>query len=132
MAGEERFRADRTAWRGKTRGHSAHNRAPAIRVPRDAESAVPSRPGSAPRSAGGCDPGFVQARSACPLGPLRIANLGRFFALVPSDPVPGLQDFAGQVVSEFDRFRASMTPQDLRRRLKPSLDEEESIGSVST
>ena len=49
---------------------------------------------------------FVQRRPPCPIGPMQVTTLGGFFALAPRKPAPFLQAFAGQVVSEFDRFRA--------------------------
>ncbi|RWI63658.1 MAG: DUF1045 domain-containing protein [Mesorhizobium sp.] len=73
---------------------------------------------------------FVQSRPPCPVGPLQVTRLGRFFALTPCKPAPFLQGFAGQLVSEFDRFRAPMTPDDLQRRLEASLDEEQMTNLV--
>lgn len=68
---------------------------------------------------------FTSNRASCPVGPLRVAMLGEFFALVPRGATPFLNILASQAVSEFDRFRAAMNPQELRRRMRADLDEKE-------
>ena len=47
---------------------------------------------------------------------LKIERLGPFFALVPPEPVAGLDDLADEVVREFDRFRAPLGEADIQRR----------------
>jgi len=42
--------------------------------------------------------------------------LGNFIALVPDEPSPALQELAQACVEAFDRFRASLSPQDRARR----------------
>ncbi|PSH56472.1 DUF1045 domain-containing protein [Phyllobacterium sophorae] len=73
---------------------------------------------------------FAQRRPPCPIGPLRVTALGKFFTLAPINTTPYLRSFATRVVSEFDRFRAPLTAQDLQRRLKSSLDEAEMTNLV--
>ena len=50
-----------------------------------------------------------------------VGRLGAFFALVPGDPCDALQDFAGEVVRRFERFRAPLTPADIARRKPEAL-----------
>jgi putative phosphonate metabolism protein len=45
-----------------------------------------------------------------------VGRLGSFFALVPGDHCEALQDFAGEVVRRFERFRAPLTSADIARR----------------
>lgn len=73
---------------------------------------------------------FAENRPPCPIGPLRIARLGGFFALVPRQTSPGLQALAARVVSDFDPFRAPLTPEELLRRLRAPLDETETTHLV--
>ncbi|MDI6025777.1 DUF1045 domain-containing protein [Corticibacterium sp. UT-5YL-CI-8] len=47
---------------------------------------------------------------------LKIAQLDGFLALVPDGNLPELYQFAGEVVSTFDRFRAPLTEKDIERR----------------
>lgn len=66
---------------------------------------------------------FTSSRPPCPIGPMRIGTLRGFFAIMPRVKAPFVQGFAAQVVSQFDRFRAPMTAEDLRRRLGADLDD---------
>ncbi|RWH59331.1 MAG: DUF1045 domain-containing protein [Mesorhizobium sp.] len=68
---------------------------------------------------------FAASQRPCPIGPMRIIRLGGFFALMPRETTPFLRSFASRVVTEFDRFRAQMTPEDLQRQLSAPLDEAE-------
>lgn len=88
------------------------------------------RPGRTGQELGEAIRQFAESRPPCPIGPLRIARLGAFFALVPREPSPGLQALAARVVSDFDPFRAPMTPEELQRRLRASLDEAETTHLV--
>ena len=45
-----------------------------------------------------------------------VARLGGFFAIVPEEPSPALNEFAGQVVALFDRLRAPLTEKEFQRR----------------
>ncbi len=54
---------------------------------------------------------------------LAVSTLGRFIALTPAVPPPGLDRLAGDCVREFDPFRAPMSPDDRRRRLDAPLSE---------
>ncbi|MGH6760152.1 MAG: DUF1045 domain-containing protein [Phyllobacterium sp.] len=47
---------------------------------------------------------------------LKVAALGRFFALVPDAPVPALNQLANDVVVALDRFRAPPTETEIARR----------------
>jgi putative phosphonate metabolism protein len=51
---------------------------------------------------------------------LRVAALGRFLALVLTEPSETFSVLAADSVGEFDRFRASGTEQDLSQRLRDS------------
>ncbi|UCI31709.1 DUF1045 domain-containing protein [Mesorhizobium sp. B4-1-4] len=75
--------------------------------------------------------GFAANIPACPIGPLRIDLIGGFFALVPSQPLPSLRGFASRVVEEFDRFRAPMDADDLKRRMNGGLDDVEMTNLVT-
>lgn len=63
------------------------------------------------------------------IGRLRIARIGRFFALVPVAAPAALGDLADAVVRDFDRFRAPMDEAELARRSAADLDpvEEENL-----
>jgi hypothetical protein len=56
---------------------------------------------------------------------LRVGTLGRFLALILSQPSAELAEFAAACVSEFDRFRAPASPSELAVRLKGSLSPQE-------
>lgn len=57
--------------------------------------------------------------------PLQVASLGRFLALTLSEQSDKFSSFAASCVSEFDRFRAPATEQDLAQRLRDSLSARE-------
>jgi Protein of unknown function (DUF1045) len=48
-----------------------------------------------------------------------------FFAMVPRDPVPGLERLAASCTTIFDAFRAPITPRERARRLALKLNEEQ-------
>lgn len=56
---------------------------------------------------------------------LVICQLDGFFALVPSAPLPELDDFAAAVVRDFDRFRAPLSDAEIARRNPDALSPEE-------
>lgn len=60
---------------------------------------------------------------------LVVRRLGRFFALVPNEPVTELDAWAGRIVSNFDVFRAPLSEADIERRRKSglTLDEEANL-----
>jgi putative phosphonate metabolism protein len=60
-------------------------------------------------------------RAAVPLAGLRVASLGRFVALTPSEPSPALQALAFDIVQAFEPFRAPLTQADRERRLASPL-----------
>lgn len=59
---------------------------------------------------------FAAARPPAAAGPLALATLGPFFALVPEGRPAALHDLADATVVAFDAFRAPLTPQDRARR----------------
>lgn len=59
------------------------------------------------------------------LGPLQLATLGEFMALVPAVPAANLQALAAACVSELDDLRAPLTPAELARRHRAGLDARE-------
>lgn len=59
---------------------------------------------------------FAKSRAAFEIPKLVIGNLGPFFALVPDDTHPPLQDFAADVVEHFEPFRAALSESDIARR----------------
>jgi putative phosphonate metabolism protein len=54
-------------------------------------------------------------------GPLRVAAIDRFVALVPAEPYPQIEALADACVAAFDRFRAPLTQADRARRLAAGL-----------
>lgn len=64
---------------------------------------------------------FCSDREAPRLGPLRIADLENFTALAPDGPRPALDALAADAVRNFEPFRAPLSPEELARRLTPSL-----------
>jgi hypothetical protein len=55
-------------------------------------------------------------RDAPVIGRLVLGRLGDFFALVPAEAEPALQDLEGEVLEAFEPFRASLTPEEIARR----------------
>lgn len=78
-------------------------------------------PGTSRQELGNAIRRSTGSRWPYPIGPMRVARLRGFFALVPSAAPSFLRSFASQVVSEFDHFRAQMTTRDLQRRLRARL-----------
>ena len=64
---------------------------------------------------------FVATRAGFELPPLRLAVLGRFLALVPSEPCAPLDSLAADCVTDFDTFRASPSMDELARRRQGGL-----------
>ena len=65
---------------------------------------------------------LAQSLRAVPLGPLRVACLGNFVALLPVHTPPELQGLAQACVTELDDLRAPMLASELLRRRKQDLD----------
>lgn len=65
---------------------------------------------------------FAREQITLDIGRLKVARIGSFFALVPEEPTAALRALADEVVSEFDRFRAPMGPEEFARRNGPNLD----------
>jgi putative phosphonate metabolism protein len=68
---------------------------------------------------------FAKRYAAFEAPPLQVGTLGRFLALVLSQPSAELSEFAAACVSEFDRFRAPAGPRELALRLNGSLSPRE-------
>ena len=64
---------------------------------------------------------FVRSRPAVEVGPLQVAEIGSFIALVPTEACRPLDDLAAGCVRQFDRFRAPLTDKEMRRRLTTPL-----------
>lgn len=59
---------------------------------------------------------FAAEANAVVIPELVIRRLGRFFALVPNEPVLALDDLAGRIVADFEPFRAPLSEADIARR----------------
>ena len=59
---------------------------------------------------------FCAIRAAPCIGSLALARLGRFFALVPAAPEPGIAALEADIVEVFDTFRAPLTDAEMERR----------------
>ncbi|WP_142848204.1 DUF1045 domain-containing protein [Telmatospirillum sp. J64-1] len=71
---------------------------------------------------------FAAKRSAFEAPPLRLAELGRFLALIPSAPCPALEELAAESVRHFDGFRAPPSAAELqRRRSRPLTPRQEAL-----
>lgn len=64
---------------------------------------------------------FAAGRTAVLIPPLRVRTLGRFLALIPSEPAPALDELAAACVRAFDPFRAPPDPAELARRRAANL-----------
>ncbi len=60
-----------------------------------------------------------------PLGPLRVATLGNFVALVPAELSKAVQDIAATCVTDLDDLRAPLSRDERARRLAGGLDQRE-------
>ncbi|MCB1511857.1 MAG: DUF1045 domain-containing protein [Hyphomicrobiaceae bacterium] len=66
---------------------------------------------------------FAQEQTSVVLPAAEVSAIGRFLALVPSEPASPLNDLAGACVEAFERFRAPLSEADYARRLsKPLTD----------
>lgn len=72
---------------------------------------------------------FAAQADAVLVPELVIRRLGRFFALVPNERVPELDDLAGRIVAEFEPFRSPLSEADIARRRVAglTLDEETNL-----
>jgi len=85
------------------------------------------------RLADGCDEAMLSSRlhtlakTLAPvlLGPLRVASLSDFVALVPQGLATGLPELAAHCVRDLDDLRAPLSKADLLRRQSNKLDERE-------
>ncbi|WP_196259711.1 DUF1045 domain-containing protein [Pelagibacterium limicola] len=59
---------------------------------------------------------FVASSEAFTVPEMVVGNLSGFFAIVPREPSPALNAFAGEVVTAFEKFRAPLTTEDIARR----------------
>lgn len=60
---------------------------------------------------------FAATQAPVEIGPLRVASLDGFLALIPDDQPPALTDLAGRVVEHFDEYRAPLDEFERTRRL---------------
>lgn len=67
---------------------------------------------------------FAASTPAFDIPNVVIGQLGRFFALVPDRVYPVLQDFAAEIVEDFEPFRAPLSDADIARRKPDSLSPE--------
>ncbi|MDP2033982.1 MAG: DUF1045 domain-containing protein [Polaromonas sp.] len=68
---------------------------------------------------------LAQTLAPVALGPLQLATLGNFVALVPRAPPAGLQALAATCVTGLDDLRAPLTEAELARRRSAGLDTRE-------
>lgn len=68
---------------------------------------------------------FAAAAEPVLLSKLAPTRLDGFMALTPGGPAPDLDRFAGEVVTEFDRFRAPLSDSEIQRRNPDALSPEE-------
>ncbi|MBA4327865.1 MAG: hypothetical protein C0428_06530 [Polaromonas sp.] len=68
---------------------------------------------------------LAQTLTPVALGPLQLATLGNFVALVPQAPPAGLQKLAAACVTELGDLRAPLGEADLARRRSAGLDDRE-------
>ena len=66
--------------------------------------------------------GLASTLSPVALGPLRVASLGAFLALIPENSPPGLQVLAAACVTGLDDLRAPLRDAELVRRRIENLD----------
>lgn len=66
---------------------------------------------------------FCAAQPAFDIPSLVVGQLGPFFALIPAETHPPLQDFAAAVVEAFEPFRAPLSDADIARRKPERLSE---------
>lgn len=67
--------------------------------------------------------GFAARAKPFEVPQLVLSQLGPFFALVPGELCPELQDFAAEVVRRFSPFRAPLSEADIARRKPETLGE---------
>lgn len=67
---------------------------------------------------------FAATTQAFDIPNVIVGQLGRFFALVPDQVYPELQDFAARIVEEFEPFRAPLSDADIARRKPDTLSPE--------
>jgi putative phosphonate metabolism protein len=61
---------------------------------------------------------FAQATEPVAIGPIKLALIDGFLALIPADQSAELTDFTGEVVQRFDPFRAPPSDEERARRLR--------------
>ncbi|UCI08007.1 DUF1045 domain-containing protein [Mesorhizobium sp. B1-1-8] len=68
---------------------------------------------------------FAEATPPVIIPRLVVGQIDDFFALVPEQPLPALNSFAGEVVRAFDSFRAPLSEAEIERRSPDSLKPDE-------
>lgn len=66
---------------------------------------------------------FCEQSSSFVISPLKLIRLGKFFALVPEEERPRLNEFTAEVVRAFEPFRAPLSEADIARRNPDELDD---------
>lgn len=66
---------------------------------------------------------FCQSNATFDIPKVVVGQLGPFFALVPAQTYPQLQDFTASIVEHFERFRAPLSEADVARRKPERLSE---------
>lgn len=74
---------------------------------------------------------FARDRSWVDGGPIMVAAVGSFIALIPSEACPAVGELAFACVKAFDCFRAPMTEEERERRLRAPLSPRQ-IGHLDT
>ncbi len=69
--------------------------------------------------------GFTAATPAFAIPNVIVGQIGRFFAIVPDQVYPELQDFTAGVVEAFEPFRAPLSDADIARRKPDALSEKQ-------
>ncbi|MEM7722665.1 MAG: DUF1045 domain-containing protein [Pseudomonadota bacterium] len=70
---------------------------------------------------------FCATRPAVTIPALMLRLLGRFIALVPDAPAPGLADLAAATVEAFEPFRAPLNEAELAKRRKSRLTDRQEV-----
>jgi len=73
-------------------------------------------PGKSEAELGDALAAFAAANPPVAIGPLKLARIDGFLALVPAQQSRALTEFAARVVQHFEPFRAALTPEDKARR----------------
>lgn len=70
---------------------------------------------------------FAASQAVVTVDRLAVSRIGHFLALTPQGDTGGLQGMAARCVTEFDRFRAPLTPADMERRRAAGLSPRQEV-----